>query len=202
MYQQNKPAAPDQLNDSQVDIKQNFLEIYNWVAVNHAQFDTDNAGKHTQVTLPNNAAPSVTMLNEMSLFSQASTFATLNGGGTALFFRPPNNGAQMYDMTSAGVQAGPPITGFTRLSSGMLVKFGLITGINANFVYNYPADAALIPVFTANPVAVIVTPFLAAGNAAMPVVSNNGVASFTLTLFNTAGNPVVAGAAFYVAIGY
>lgn len=196
-YNQNIPQPADQLNNSQQDLLNNFQGIKTLIDINHVTFDVANQGKHNLVTLPNNAAPTATIANEMSLFSQASTFATLFGNNTALFYQAANGG-DIKDMTSAGI-TGAPIEGFTRLASGLLVKFGRaqINGINQ--VHNYPVGAN-IPVFAVNPYVVMLTPFTGSGDRRVVCVNLLGIANFNASAVDTS-NVAQNVEVFYVAIG-
>ena len=73
-YQSTKPAAADQLNNSQDDIQKNFEAIKDLIDVNHETFagGAGNEGKHKWTTFPEQgtdltAAPE-TLANEVGKF--------------------------------------------------------------------------------------------------------------------------------------
>ena len=129
-YQNNIPRPTDQLNNSQLDIQTNFLEIYNWVAINHFEFDTPNAGKHTIVTLPVNTAPTPTLDNEVSIYSRLSTVTD------SVEFTLQNESNGSIFEWSAAEYATP---GWTMLPSGILVKWGFETQTGFNQLISLPA---------------------------------------------------------------
>lgn len=188
-YQQNIPRPTDQLNNSQGDIQGNFLEIYNWVAINHEQFDTANAGKHTQVTLPINPAPTPTAIGEANIYSRTSTLTT----NTELTWQRDSNGA-VIEWT--GLLANQ--NGWTRLPSGILMKWGFANSTGTGFTLNYPV-AATIPVFVGFPYIVQVTPY--SGSATGITVTVNNAAFFTVNTFQTNLATPSASPFYYLAIG-
>jgi hypothetical protein len=189
-YQQNIPRPTDQLNVSQGDIQANFLEIYNWVAVNHGQFDSPIAGLHTQVTLPENAAPTPTAVDQANIYSQLSTLTAQ----TELAWQRENNGTRIE--WTGSLQAND---GWTRLPSGILLKWGRVATTGTGSVIFFPL-AATIPPFTTL-FQVIATPF--SGGAIAVCVTNTTLADrFTVNTFTT--NVPVGGTASvinYLAIG-
>ncbi len=162
-YQQNIPQPTDQLDDSQGDILGNFQEIYNLIGVNHVQFGAAaGQGKHTQVTLPENVAPTNTAIDEANIYSQLSTLTNQ----TELFWQRENNGTRI-EWTGAGL-ISPNL--WTRLPSGILLKWGA-ANINGAGTVVYPVDPS-VPVFT--DVSVTFTQIISAGgdpNSCVTVIS-------------------------------
>ncbi|MGJ0429582.1 hypothetical protein [Methylobacter sp.] len=130
-YQQNIPQPTDQLDDSQGDILGNFQEIYNWVAVNHVQFGgAAGQGKHTQVTLPINAAPTPTAINEVNIYADNNVLTGL----TELWWQRENNGERIC-FTALEALAN----GWTYLPSGVLLQWGTDTKTGSNQLVTLPA---------------------------------------------------------------
>lgn len=195
-YQPNIPRPTDQLNNSQVDIQGNFQEIFNWVAINHEQFDTVNVGKHKQVTLPVNVAPTPTGLNELNLWSQVS----VNTNALELTWQRSAAGI-ITEMTAGRVEPASPRNGWARMPAGILLKWGFENSTGTGFVVNYPLNinGVVAPIFSTTPFAIIATPF--AGIAAGITVTLNSAASFTVNTFQTNLAVPVAASFFYLAIG-
>lgn len=195
-YQQNIPRPTDQLNVSQGDIQQNFLEIYNWVAVNHDQFDTPNAGKHTQVTLPNNPAPLGTLVNEANIWSDQSALT----GETELFWRR-EAGGDVVPWTAWGVPFGNDWTFFP---SGQLIKWGTANSTGTGFSVVFPANAVTIPAFAVaagNPSLVLVSTVSNAAVAASVVPGTITSAGFVVNTYSTVSGFAQASEIYWVAIG-
>jgi hypothetical protein len=141
-YNNAIPQPADQLSTSQPQILDNFIEIAAALAVNHGAFNGANEGKHMFVELPTvpNAQLAVVpamLANEIGLVSQVSVYS---GAPEMQVIRPGGNAT--VEFTSGGFAA----TGWTRLPSGILLKWGTIP-LNAQAIqYFYPV-AANIPVF-------------------------------------------------------
>lgn len=201
-YSNQIPRATDQLNDSQLDLLNNFIAIQQLVDVNHINFNLGiESGKHKQVTLPVNVAPTPTLANEVNVFSQTSALSSLFPANTAALFWQTTNGGPVVNMTSGAIQVGPPITGFTFLPSGLLVKFGkVVLTVGLSQVITYPVAAGTIPVFTSNPYSIQVTNFSLAVNPRVVNLNLLSTTSFTVSVFDLAGAPA-GSELFYVAIG-
>ena len=119
-YNRNIPQPTDQLTDSQGALLNNFLAVRSAWIVNHVEFDLANEGKHTHVSLPEQAAGPTTLADEIAVYSKLSTLTSL----TELFVRKEGNTAEI-EFTSA--IAGTP--GWTRLPSGILLKWGAASRI-------------------------------------------------------------------------
>lgn len=147
-YQPNIPQPTDQLDDSQGDILGNFQEIYNLVGVNHVQFGAAaGQGKHTEVTLPVNIAPTPTGLNELNIWSQVSA----NTNALELAWQRSGAGITT-ELTAARSTFVDPKHGWSRFPSGLLIKWGVGTlAVNPTVVV-YPltegAPAIVAPVFS------------------------------------------------------
>lgn len=148
------PQANQRIRDSQPPILENFTVVNRAWNVNHGAFDTGAAieGKHNWVTFPEQAGDPVTLANEVAIFAKESALT----GVAELFLRQENNGT-VYEWSSS-LNA---VEGWTRLPSGILLKWGLQAPggatPNAANVDIYPV-AAQIPVFTAAYI-VLVSPY-------------------------------------------
>jgi len=114
-YQQNIPQPTDELRDSQNDILQNFQGIKTAWDVNHVTFDLADEGKHSHVSLPEQAAGPATAANELAVYSKQSTLT----GVAELFVRRESSGDEI-ELTS-GLAAND---GWSRLPSSILIKWG------------------------------------------------------------------------------
>ena len=124
---------------SQSKITENFAAINTVVSVDHVTFDDADEGKHKQITLPEQAADPTTAADEVALYSKAST---LGGLDSALYLRKENDG-DVIDFTSAGKEAN----GWTRLPSGILLKWGSGTTDAGAQAFALPVGAT-IPLYT------------------------------------------------------
>jgi len=114
-YQENKPAAIDQLNQSQGDIQGNFAAIKTLVDINHETFGTADQGKHKYVTLPEQVAGPATAANEMALYTKEV------GGASALFLRKEGSGSEI-NFTTATLTSGA--SGYCVLPCGLKMNWG------------------------------------------------------------------------------
>lgn len=137
-YTSNIPQPTDNPSSSQDQILQNFQSISTLVAVNHVQFNDADEGKHKFLQMPEEAAAPATAANEAAIFSQESSLT----GSTELVFRRESNGSQVE---FTGFQGAT--NGWTRLPSGILLKWGTGTGSGISST-NFPV-AGTIPVFSA-----------------------------------------------------
>lgn len=190
-YNANIPQPNDILADSQDDILENFQQLNTAWNINHESFNNANQGKHTQITLPENVAPTNTLIDEANIYSQLSILT----GVTELAWQRENNGAHIE---WTGLKTGS--NGWTRLPSGILVKWGGGSATGFNQLITFPV-AADTPVFTAL-FNVIVT---ARAAGATSDLCNTVAGSFTIVSFNISCfdiNGIAAAVPFsYVAIG-
>jgi hypothetical protein len=140
-YQSTKPLATDQLNQSQADLAGNFTAI-------GTQLDPNNG----IVKFPRQPADVATAATDVGLYAKLST----RTAQTELFFRKQNSGT-VIEFTSA---LGNTV-GWTRLPSGILLKWGQFTDAGDPLAYTFPVGAT-IPDF-ANLYQVLITPSDAPG---------------------------------------
>ena len=143
------PQANDRIRDSQPPILENFTVVDRAWNVNHGAFDAGGAlaleGKHKWVTFPTQgAAAPATLATEVAVFSGLAIT-----GVTELFFRQQNNGV-VYEMTSSA----NAVEGWSRLASGILIKWGLqapgtaLVGINIDVFPVGPNTAVFAEIYT------------------------------------------------------
>lgn len=170
-YTPNIPLATDEIPNSQPLILGNFQDIATALAVNHVGFNVGNQGKHAFVTFPVQAAPPAPLANEIDLFSRQSPFSLQP---ELTFIR--NGGVAQEISTSLAAN-----TGWCFTSSGMLLKWGQLTALAADYpvgtAFLLPV-AATIPTFS-NCFMVYITTVAAGG------VDTNTAA--TLKVYNAAG---------------
>ncbi len=133
------PNSGQTLADSRPVIFNNFSVISTAFEVDHVAYNDANQGKHNKATFPQQAAAPVTAANEVALYSRLSTLS----GVSELVIRKQSSGTS-YEFTSA-LAAN---VGWTRLPSGILLKWGNSTTPAGGLgTYTFPA-AANIPAFT------------------------------------------------------
>jgi len=135
-FQSNIPQPTDELKTSQNDLLNNFQTLNTAWEINHYSFDLVDQGKHKYVTLPEQGAAPVTAADEVAIYSKLSTLTATS----ELFVRKEGAGDEIEFTSSASATPG-----WTRLPSGILIKWGAST---ANGATNIPFPvAATIPVF-------------------------------------------------------
>jgi hypothetical protein len=194
-YLNNIPQATDQLKNSQPALLGNFISIKQLIDVDHSTFGAATEGKHEKVTMPIQGASPATLAGELSLFSRTSTLS----GVPEMAFRRQTNGA-VTEFTSS-LKAN---VGWTRLPSGILLKWGRVNSIGAGLVtYAFPV-AATIPAFVGL-YSISLTPLYtqAGDNPNYTVRLNNFPTPLAFTFYSstrTAAGP--GGCGFtYIAIG-
>jgi len=191
-YQDDKPAAADQLNQSQADIQQNFEAIDDLINVDHEDFagGAGDEGKHKQVTFTLSADDPATLVDEMAIYNK----------GNALFVQPQNQvaGTDGIDFTTLT----GTVTGSCGLPCGVILKWGTGTiaigsaNVAVAFGANFPT--AIFRVFLTP------TGTLVGHNTIESQIissSGSGVGGFT-AYRSTAGNLQTDSVVFnYLAIG-
>lgn len=195
-YNNAIPASTDIISQSQADILNNFIAISNAFNLNHGNFNSALQGMHNFMQMPiqtsaptQNAAQTNLYTATSTLTAQPELFFIKQTGSTA---PAPVNAAAGYEITAAQYAT----TGWTRLASGILIKWGNVTpSATGTTTVTYPV-AATIPVFQ-NVYNVQLTSFTTGGGAISPVsMINNGTASFQF-----ANSTTVPVSVFYYSIG-
>lgn len=136
------PNPGDRISDTQALILANFNSINIAFNLNHGDFGSGIEGKHQFLQMPEQAFASVTTLaNEGGLFAAQGVTSTV----TELVFRRESDGVELA--FTEGTLATP---GWTRLPSGLIIKFGLVTSNAAtNFNVAQIHVYGIGPAFTA-----------------------------------------------------
>jgi hypothetical protein len=139
-YNNSIPQAGDLLSQSQADILANFQEIDTFVTLNHVTFGASDAGKHKFLQMPVQVAAPSTAAGEMGLYTKTSALTSV----PEMFVRKQSNGTEI-EFTSALANAN----GWTRLPSGILLKWGTSgsVSVNSSDALSFPV-AGTIPVFS------------------------------------------------------
>jgi len=124
-------------SESQPKIKANFLAIKASVEIDHVAFDDGDQGKHKKLTMPEQTGDATTLANEKAMYSKQSALS----GVAELFIRNESDGT-VTEFTSALKDQN----GWTRLPSGILLKWGSEAAAGGSGTYAFPV-AATIPVF-------------------------------------------------------
>jgi hypothetical protein len=193
-YNNNIPQPNDDLSVSQPQILANFAEIATAFNLNHGPFNSGTEGKHAFVEMPNqNAAPPVTIANEVGLYCNTSAFTTQPelflikqlGSTVPPNLRPPiaPNG---YEISGSNYTS----PGWTRLPSGILLKWGTFS-TNSGVPYVFDVAATIPPFAVCYNVQLVGTSALLQ-TFSVPALTN---LQFTVT---SASNPAQG---YYFAIG-
>ena len=160
-YNANIPQPTDQLSQSQGQILDNFTSLGAAWPVNHGAFDGANAGMHMFLqlpTVPNAQVAAVPAMaaNQIGMVSQVSAYTAVP---ELQVIRPGGN--NIVEFTSYGnAPSAGFTTGWTRLPSGILLKWGGVVLVSVNVgpaQVTYPV-AANIPVFN-TVFQTLITPF-------------------------------------------
>ena len=173
-YDNMIPQPTDILSDSQDDILENFQQLATAFAVNHGPYNSGNPpqGTHTQVTLPNNAAPTPTAIATANVWSAQSA----NTGQTELYWQKENNGR-----TIAITDYVPANNGWTNFPSGIKIQWGQASANGNNQLITLPVPPSATGTFT-TVYAVFVTTQSATGNTSQVTYVTN---SFNATAYPT-----------------
>ncbi len=135
-YNPNIPQPTDVISQSQADILNNFMALGTTFDVNHIDFNAFDAGKHKFIQFPLQGSAPATSNTEIALFSQTSTLTS----NVELAIRKQNNGT-VYEISAQAAASG-----WSRLTSGILLKWGNFATVPGANVINFPVGAT-IPVF-------------------------------------------------------
>ena len=135
-YNENIPQPTTNPSNDQPLILDNFKAISTVVNVNHINFDEPGKGKHKFLQMPEQSSAPATAVNELGVYSKQSTLTAQ----AEMFIRRESNGTEIEFTSFLGAT-----NGWTRLASGILLKWGSGTGSGIT-VTNFPTGAT-IPVF-------------------------------------------------------
>jgi len=137
------PLSGDAKNQSQGDLKQNFLQIAAFTTKDHETFGTGaDLGKHKKITFTQQGAAQTTAIDEMALY-------TLNNGTEPnLYLRKENDGT-VFNMTPQTI--GHAVKGYEILPSGLKFNWGeVVIPVNAIGTAELFADAFAVACYTVN----------------------------------------------------
>ena len=142
-YIANTPQPTRKISQTQKPILDNFKAVDELIKVNHVSFnDAVNYGKHTTIIFPNQSGVPTTTSTQMSLYAAVAS----DPDGSEIFYTYPTQvtGIQLTGLGGLGLNA---TNGYSYLAGGILMKWGLATGIitGAN-VITFPTGGG-IPAF-------------------------------------------------------
>lgn len=187
----NVPLSGQTLGQTRSPINNNFNIIAAAFVVDHVDYQLPTQGKHNKVTMPVQVAIPATTAIDMALYTKQSVLTTQ----PEAFFRRQNNGVEI-EFTSGlhNPISFTSIVGWTRLPSGILLKWGAGSANAGASSFLFPV-AATIPVFATNPM-VQITPM--SNISATYDVYLTSATTTTINYFNTSGGVV---SFMYFAIG-
>ena len=152
-YNDNVPLSTEKIASTQNPILNNFQSILELLSVNHAPFNSADAGKHYFTSLEIQGSDPVTSSTEMAVYCKA----TPSGPNAAeIYYRYPSNGT--VNQLTGNIGSGTFTNGFTYLAPTVLMKWGTVTGIvaGANVIVFPTTDGN--PAFSSPPTNVYFTP--------------------------------------------
>lgn len=183
-YNQNIPQPNDQISQSQADLLNNFQSLQTFLQVNHSDINSGNQGKHKFVEFPVQAVAPVTVGAEIGLYTRTSP---LTAEAELVVLKQAGSTAPItsYEITSAGYT----VAGWSRLPSGILLKWGTSSPAGAG------AHAVVFPV------GVTIPAFTAVYNAQVTPSSNIDVFVSALTGLQLTVTASGAGSFYYMVTG-
>ncbi len=179
-FNPNIPQPADQIAVSQADLLNNFTELSTFLNINHVDFASADQGKHKFVSFPQQGSSPATTGTEVALYSKLSTLT----GVPELYFRNASSGEE-FEFTSFD----NAVTGWARLPSGMLMKWGNASA-NGATVINFPVSVN-DPVFIAVLSAQVSVNSIGGGNTdPNTFVTVNAISTTQLTVFGSARTTV------------
>ena len=174
------PKGPNRIKDTQAPIRTNFSDIQAAFSVNHAPISGGFQGAHAVVTyIAQLAAPAAPPANEILMY--ALNYALT--AQTELFIEKSDGIKIPFTARDSRAATAPDVDftiGYTRLPSGLLLKYGTAkTGIGASPAHVKSINlnsggAAVIPPYLNTPYACLVTELSALGNAATYTILTAG----------------------------
>lgn len=119
-FNNNIPLATDRLSKSQADLLGNFVAIKTLVDQNHETFGSGSDGKHKFLQMPEQAAGGgiATLANEAGLYARVGA----TSGVSELYFKREGLAAATEGI--AFTEGTNAVEGYTRLPSGLLIRWG------------------------------------------------------------------------------
>lgn len=193
IYQNNIPAANDELSVSQGDILTNFASIQSIIEVNHNTFADTDAGKHKWITFPTQAA--IPPAGSAFSATEIGLFNAVSNGQQELFVNKTSSVGPVTSnvpFTRSTFSTNPtPLAlsnGYTYLPSGLILQWGQYSqAAGSTVAFSIPFPNVCIQVIT--------------GNYATAVV-NVGASAFNQNNFTLTTSTGAAGSGTYIALGY
>jgi hypothetical protein len=139
-YNPNVPENPsDSLSDSQPELLQNFLTLYNTFMANHVSLDDPTAairGNHTIVELLEQDHQFQTDVGEISVYTK-----DVPGQTDQIFLQYQGNPGQEFQFTNYQIYSVNPTNFFTFLPGKTLLYFGSFTNLPNNILTLTPPIA-------------------------------------------------------------
>ena len=158
-YNSNIPQPNDLLNASQDDLLQNFLSLKAAIDVNHGTFGAADEGKHKWASIPANQNPAspIPIATDMIVLCNNARYTNTP---EAIYKRGGANPTFPFTVKKQNLNA---LSGgwATLGGNNVIIKWGLTQGTGFN-LFAFP-EAADIPVFSANPYHMTVSPFVPLG---------------------------------------
>lgn len=153
-YNDAIPQAAQKISATQNPILNNFQSILELLSVNHAPFNSPDAGKHYFTSLEFQGSDPATSASEMAVYCKA----TPSGPNDAeLFYRYPSSGTVEQLSGNIG-SVGTFTNGYSYLAPTVLMKWGTATGIvNGSNVIVFPTTNGN-PAFSTAPSTIYFTP--------------------------------------------
>ncbi len=152
-YNDLVPQAAEKISSTQNPILNNFQSILELLSVNHAPFNSVDAGKHYYTSLEFQGSDPATSSTEMAVYCKA----TPSGPNLAeIYYRYPSSGT--VNQLTGNIGTGTFTNGFSYLAPTVLMKWGTVTGIvsGANVIVFPTTDSN--PAFTTTPTNIYFTP--------------------------------------------
>jgi len=195
----NTPQANETISFTTTPIRNNFLAIQAWTAVDHVQIDGGglNEGKHNKVTLMNQAyvaggnfAPAINLVTGIGSIGIYAAQSTTNTGPSRMWAVIPRKTGPGWEITnipfteSTLLFTNPASTsnGYTWLPSGILIQYGAmivdLSGQSTNVAVTAPA-ASFPTAFPTKCFRIIVSPSLTTGSNSIAAICSAVVTSVT-----------------------
>jgi hypothetical protein len=187
-YNTGVPAANNNPSVDQPEMQTNTASIDSLLAIDHVSFNTAGGGRHNQVTFNSNNVPTLPA-TLLKVFANNQ-----DGNGNNL----PNGLSQLFTYSGTAAQSqlqytlnsGSSAYGSVLLQGGLILKFGLVTGISTTAVITTYGQAFPNVCFGA------VASQVSSGNAGSIIATS--VTTSTVRLVASAGTGILA---YYIAVG-
>ena len=139
-YNANIPQPTDTFSTSQQQIQQNFQQINNAVNANHGGFTSNSLGYHGLLSFNQVSSAPTFVAGDIGLYAILPQAPLPQTGRTELIL--VNEAGNSIPLTAYGSGS----TGWAYLPSGILFKWGALTGLTGQATVNFPAGVN-IPAF-------------------------------------------------------